>query len=136
MRPDLCLARVRALCRRLPATGEKQSWGHPNFTAGGRMFAALGDYGGKPCLGIATSLEEQAFLLQDDRFAVAPYVGKHGWVTVALDRAPAWPLLEDLLTKAHARILAKHGKRAAAPKAARPPKAKTAAATKARRRPR
>lgn len=142
MRPDVCLARVRALCRRLPATGEKLSWGHPNFTAGGCMFAALGDYGGKPCLGIATSLEEQAFLLQDDRFAIAPYVGKHGWVTVALDRAPAWSLLEDLLTKAHARILAKHApravKRAAKPAAtgrAKPTsRAPATAAAKSRRR--
>jgi predicted DNA-binding protein (MmcQ/YjbR family) len=107
--PERYLDKLRALCQRLPDTAEKQSWGHPNFTAGGRIFAAAEVYRGRPSFGIATSLEEQSFLVQDERFAIAPYVGKHGWVTVWLDTKPEWALLEDLLRKAHARVLAKAG---------------------------
>ncbi|MGE3173037.1 MAG: MmcQ/YjbR family DNA-binding protein [Planctomycetota bacterium] len=107
MTPAQYLARLRALSRRLPDTGEKISWGQPTFTAGGRMFAAMGSYGEGGCIAIATSHEEQAFLVQDPRFAVAPYVGKQGWVVAWLAREPEWDLLEDLLCKAHARILAK-----------------------------
>jgi predicted DNA-binding protein (MmcQ/YjbR family) len=110
--PESYLEKLRALCRRLPDTAEKQSWGHPNFTAGGRMFAAVEKCRGRPSLAVATSLEEQSFLVQDPRFAVAPYVGKHGWVTVWLDLEPEWPLLEDLLRKAHARVRTKAGARA------------------------
>jgi predicted DNA-binding protein (MmcQ/YjbR family) len=71
------------------------------------MFAAAEVWRGRPTFGIATSRAEQAFLTQDPRFAIAPYVGKHGWVTVWLDTGPEWPLLEALLRKAHARVLAK-----------------------------
>jgi len=110
--PERYLEKLRALCRRLPDTAEKQGWGHPNFTAGGRMFAAAEVCRGRPSFGIATSLEEQSFLVEDPRFAVAPYVGKHGWVTVWLDMEPEWPLLEDLLRKAHARVRAKARARA------------------------
>lgn len=105
--PAQYLARLRALSRRLPETGEKVSWGQPTFTAGGRMFAAMGSYGEGGCIAIATSHEEQAFLVQDPRFAVAPYVGKQGWVVAWLAREPEWDLLEDLLCRAHARVLAK-----------------------------
>ena len=101
------LDKLRALAARLPETAEKISWGHPNFTAGGRMFAAFGVYRGLPRMGIATSLEEQAFLVQDPRFEIAKYVGKQGWVSVRLDLDPEWDLLEELLHSAHARILAK-----------------------------
>ena len=109
MTPERYLEKLRALCRKLPETAEKPSWGHPNFTAGGRIFAAVEHYRGRPSLAVATSLEEQSFLVQDPRFAVAPYVGKHGWVMACLDTEPEWPLLEDLLRKAHARVLAKAG---------------------------
>jgi predicted DNA-binding protein (MmcQ/YjbR family) len=112
--PERYLEKLRALCRKLPDTAEKQSWGHPNFTAGGRIFAAVEKYRGRPSLAVATSLEEQSFLVQDERFAVAPYVGKHGWVMAWLDAGPEWALLEELLRKAHARVLAKAGGRAKA----------------------
>jgi predicted DNA-binding protein (MmcQ/YjbR family) len=96
---------LRALCRRLPDTGEKQSWGHPNFTAGDRIFASVEVYKGRPCLAIATSLEEQPMLLEDPHFMRAPYTGKYGWVSALLDTGPAWTMLEALLRGAHARKL-------------------------------
>jgi predicted DNA-binding protein (MmcQ/YjbR family) len=116
MTPERYLEELRALCSKLADTAEKQSWGHPNFSAGGRMFAAAETWRGRPTIAIATTKEEQAFLLQDPRFAAAPYVGKDGWVTVWLDSHPEWPLLEDLLRKAHARTLAKGGPKTASPR--------------------
>ncbi len=107
MTPEQYLVRLRTLCRRLPDTGEKQSWGHPNFTAGGRIFAAVEVYKGRACLAIATSQEEQSLLIEDPHFMKAPYVGKYGWVSALLDTKPAWKMLEPLLCSAHARTLAK-----------------------------
>jgi len=106
VRSEQYLTRIRALCRALPETGEKQSWGHPNFTAGGRIFAAVEVYKGRPCLAIATSKEEQSLLVEDPHFMIAPYVGKHGWVSALLDTEPAWNMLEPLLRSAHTRVLA------------------------------
>lgn len=126
MRPDQYLARVRELCATLPDCGEKQSWGHPNFTVGGCIFAAVGDYAGRATLGIATSKEEQALLVEDERFAIAPYVGRFGWVIAWLDRTPDWALLEELLRSAHARMANARGGRAAA----RPRRAKAKAKPK------
>jgi len=116
MQPDEYLARLRALCARLPECAEKTSWGHPNFTARGRIFASFGSYGGRPNLGIATTREEQAFLVEDPHFAIAPYVGSKGWVIAWLDREPEWEMLADLLERAHARTLAAVPKRRAVAK--------------------
>ena len=124
------LDKLRALCRELPETGEKISWGHPNFTAGGRMFAAFGVYQGRPRMGIATSLDEQAFLVQDPRFEVASYVGKYGWVSVWLDLDPEWDLLEQLLRGAHERILAKSSSSNKAKRTTRATRKKATTATK------
>ncbi|MFY9342776.1 MAG: MmcQ/YjbR family DNA-binding protein [Planctomycetota bacterium] len=106
MTPAQYLARLRSLCKRLPATGEQASWGHPNFTAGGRIFAAVEVHKGRPCMAIATSREEQALLVHDPHFMVAPYTGKYGWVSALLDTQPPWEMLEPLLCDAHARKLA------------------------------
>jgi len=104
--PDQYLTRLRALCKRLPDTGEKPSWGHPNFTSGGRIFASVEVYKGRPCMAIATSREEQALLIEDLHFMTAPYTGKYGWVCALLDTGPSWNMLEPLLRAAHARKLA------------------------------
>jgi predicted DNA-binding protein (MmcQ/YjbR family) len=123
--PEQYLARLRALCRRLPDTGEEQSWGDADFTAGGRIFASLEIHKGRPCLAIATSLEEQAKLLEDPHFMRAPYTGKYGWVSALLDTEPAWTMLEALLRGAHARKLeraATHPRRKRPAQRARPKK--------------
>jgi predicted DNA-binding protein (MmcQ/YjbR family) len=103
MTPERYLQRLRTLVKRLPDTGEKASWGHPNFTAGGRIFAAVEIYKGRPCMAIATSLEEQSMLVESPHFMRAPYTGKYGWVSALLDTQPDWDLLETLLRGAHAR---------------------------------
>lgn len=107
MTPAQYLTRLRALARRLPDTAETRSWGHPNFTAGGRIFAAVEVYKHRPCMAIATSKEEQALLIETPHFQVAPYTGKYGWVSALLDTKPPWAMLEPLLRTAHARKLAR-----------------------------
>lgn len=106
MTPAQYLQHLRALVKRLPDTGEKASWGHPNFTSGGRIFAAVEVYKGRPCMAIATSREEQSLLVETPHFMRAPYTGKYGWVSALLDTEPDWDLLESLLRGAHARKLA------------------------------
>ena len=76
---------LRVLCERLPETGEKASWGHPNFTVGGKIFAAVEEYQGEWAICFKTVREHQQALVEDsERFYVAPYVGRHGWVSMRL----------------------------------------------------
>ncbi|HLQ38242.1 MAG TPA: MmcQ/YjbR family DNA-binding protein [Planctomycetota bacterium] len=118
MTPERYLENLRKLCRSLPATTEKPSWGHPNFAAGGKTFAVYEVYKQRPSIAVLATREQQQFLVQDERFYVTPYVGKHGWVSAWLDRAPEWPMLADLVRTAHA--LATATAAAAAPRQQRP----------------
>ena len=80
------LARLRAICLALPNTAEVEAWGHPTFRVAGKIFATFGNSGdGDASTSVKTSHEMQAALVSSDpRFTVAAYVGKHGWVSLAL----------------------------------------------------
>jgi predicted DNA-binding protein (MmcQ/YjbR family) len=104
--PAQYLAKLRALCRRLPGTSERSSFGHPNFAAGGRLFAAFEVYRGIPSIAVLATKAEQSFLLQDAAFYKSPYVGSRGWVSADLRQQPPWPLLAELLQRGHALALA------------------------------
>jgi predicted DNA-binding protein (MmcQ/YjbR family) len=92
---DRIVERLRAIVRALPETGEKTPWGpDPHWTVRDKIFAGYG--GGK--LGVKVDKELQAALVASDpRFTVAPYVGKHGWVDLALGKAPNWAEVEALI---------------------------------------
>jgi predicted DNA-binding protein (MmcQ/YjbR family) len=100
------LARVRELCLALPATAEVAAWGHPTFRVGGKIFASFGgdDIGGT--LGVKTTPDLQAALVaSDDRFVVAAYVGKHGWVSMTLRGRVDWNEV-DALVRGSYRLIA------------------------------
>jgi hypothetical protein len=42
--------RLRSLCLTLPETSERSSWGHPNFRAGRKTFAAFEIVRGRPSI--------------------------------------------------------------------------------------
>lgn len=76
------LKKLRAICLRLPAATEGLSFGHPTFRVEGKIFAVLEEY--KRELGICVKVGTllQGVFLDDPRFFPAPYIGKHGWVTL------------------------------------------------------
>jgi predicted DNA-binding protein (MmcQ/YjbR family) len=97
------LDRVRALCAALPETTEVEAWGHPTFRVANKIFAGFGnDESGAPgvvSLGVKTTMDMQAALVSSDpRFAIAKYVGKHGWVSMRLTAdAVNWAEIDVLL---------------------------------------
>jgi predicted DNA-binding protein (MmcQ/YjbR family) len=109
--PAQYLSKLRALCRRLPDTSERSSFGHPNFAAGDRLFAAFEVYRGIPSIAVLATPAEQAFLLQNTAFYKTPYVGNRGWVSADLRQQPPWPLLAELLRAGHALALAPRARR-------------------------
>ena len=98
---EALLERMREFCLGLPETSETDSWGHPNFRAGKRTFAAFEWIKGRPSVAIHLGTDESsAFLLQfEDAFAT-PY-GRGKWVSVWADEPIEWEFLRDLLERAY-----------------------------------
>jgi predicted DNA-binding protein (MmcQ/YjbR family) len=109
--PAQYLSKLRALCRRLQGTSERSSFGHPNFAAGDRLFAAFEVYKGIPSIAVLATPAAQSFLLQNPAFYRTPYVGNRGWVSADLRQRPPWPLLAELLQAGHALALLPRRKR-------------------------
>lgn len=98
---DSTLERLRAICLALPETSETKTWGHPNFRVGQKIFAAYESHSGKPHVAFKATLTEQAELVADARFRVAPYVGHHGWVALTLDGSFSWGGIRDLVLRSY-----------------------------------
>ncbi len=94
------LDRLRSLCMGLPETNETQAFGHPNFRAGKKTFCVFEHYHGRPCIAFKATVPEQQTLVGDERFFVTPYVGKHGWVSLWVDRPFSWSMVKDLALRA------------------------------------
>lgn len=73
-RREPALNRLRKECLAYPETCEQMSWGHPNFKAGRKVFAA--------------------------QFFVTPY-GRGLWVSVWADTPLDWRLLTRLLERSY-----------------------------------
>ena len=76
----------RELALSLPEAIEKETWGHPTFRVRNKMFASAASDGSTAT--VKSTLDEQRALTQMDpeTFKVPAYVGKHGWIGIALDR--------------------------------------------------
>jgi predicted DNA-binding protein (MmcQ/YjbR family) len=95
------------LCRSLPGVTEDVKWQHDLvFSVGGKMFAAFALPEGEP-FGLPVDPDLCAALTREPGIVPAPYLAKHGWVSV--ERRSALPLAttRDLLREAHARVAAK-----------------------------
>jgi hypothetical protein len=93
--PDL-----RRLALEFPETHEKLTWGdHPTFRVRDKIFAILSD--DESSVRLKATKEAQSALVASDpeTFFVPPYVGRHGWVGVNLDRVDAGEL-DELLEEA------------------------------------
>jgi len=76
----------RELALSLPEATEKEAWGRPTFRVRNKMFASAASDGSTAT--VKSTLDEQRALTQMDpeTFKVPAYVGKHGWIGIALDR--------------------------------------------------
>jgi predicted DNA-binding protein (MmcQ/YjbR family) len=111
MNPEKVLARLRRICLSLPEAYETTSFGHPTFRAGSSgkgTFAVFENYRGEDTICFKATLADQALLVLDPRFFVAPYIGKHGWTSMRTGGGVDFREVEDLVRESY---------RLAAPKA-------------------
>ncbi len=91
------LNRLRKLCLTLPGTKETRTWDHPNFRVADKIFLILGDEQRKPVLCVKVGKQRQKELIRDPRYTIAPYVGRFGWVNLAVGAKPDWNEITDLV---------------------------------------
>ena len=100
VKDDPALRRVRAVCLALPETSEAGSWGHPNFRAGKKTFAAFEWITGRPSVAFRLNGVDVDLLLRRRNFFETPY-GRRQWVSVWTDQRVNWRLVERLLLRSY-----------------------------------
>jgi len=95
--PEAVLRRLRAICLALPGASEELKWGHPNFVAGKKIFAAFEQYKGVWSICCKVPKAHQYLFLKDPRFYRAPYVGQHGWISLRAEGKLDWKEIAELV---------------------------------------
>ena len=81
---------------------------HPAFRVGKKPFVIVGMEEASKGATVSVNLgrEAQVALLDDERFSRTPYIGQHGWVTVASERLSEGEL-ESLVLDSWRRVAGK-----------------------------
>jgi predicted DNA-binding protein (MmcQ/YjbR family) len=107
------LKKIRAICLALPDTKETLSWGSPHFRVGEKIFSGFGEEKGVFTIGFKLEMDHADAVIQDPRFWRAPYVGKYGWVSMAVTPKTNWKQVKAFVEESY-RLIAPKPKRAAA----------------------
>jgi predicted DNA-binding protein (MmcQ/YjbR family) len=106
------LARVRKICLALDGTEEKISHGHPSFATKKGIYAVLEEYRGELSICVKVGLDVQGAFLEDGRYYLTPYSGKHGWVSLKVHAAALdWEEIGELLAGSYRLVSAVSKKR-------------------------
>jgi predicted DNA-binding protein (MmcQ/YjbR family) len=94
------LQRLRALCLSFPETSERPSWGHPNFRAGRKTFAAFERVKGRPSIAFRLDRASVARMVGRKQFFATPY-GRGLWISTWADTQLDWRLISNLLQRSY-----------------------------------
>jgi predicted DNA-binding protein (MmcQ/YjbR family) len=95
-------SRIQSACLAKPGATEDYPWGETVWKVGGKMFAAWGS----DSLGVKSTLEKQAVLIQHPHIKVAAYVGKHGWVSITVADEDTLELALKLIDESYDLVVA------------------------------
>lgn len=90
---------LREIALSLPEAEERETWGHATFRIRNKLFAMMA--ADEATASVKCVQEEQRACIgsDPDTFYMPPYVGKHGWVGIVLERIDRDELTE-LVTEA------------------------------------
>lgn len=98
--------KLRSLCLAFPESSETASWGHPNFRAGKRTFAAFEVWKGRPSIAFRVDKKDADVLLKKKNWFATPY-GQGRWVSVWADSRVDWRLVSKLLERSYRTVAIK-----------------------------
>lgn len=109
------LGKLREVMLALPGAYETQTWGHPNFRTGKKIFAAFHeDPSGVPCIWLRVEPITATLLTQDPRIVRSSRGGAR-WVGVRADGPVDWALVRELAREAYGALVPKPKVSARAP---------------------
>ena len=111
---DTALARFRELCLSFPETSEVGSWGHPNFKAGKKIFAAYEIVQGRPSMALRLDPVDVDLLLNQAQFFPTPY-GRGQWVSLRADGRINWREVKRLLDRSYRLVMQPAGSKRTRP---------------------
>jgi predicted DNA-binding protein (MmcQ/YjbR family) len=100
------LRKLRKIVAALPNTDETVTFGHPTFQVSGKTFAVFELYKGELGLALKVEKELQQVFLNDPRFYLTPYIGKHGWVTLRMESKLHWQEVRGMLKGSYGLVAA------------------------------
>lgn len=108
---DPVLAKLRAICMSLADTVETQSWGHPNFCVGRKIYTGYETYKGHWYMFFLVGREHQPLFLKDRRFISTPYIGKHGWISLRIEGRLNWGEIRHLVQDSYELVKAQSSRK-------------------------
>ena|SRR5689334_20567029 len=99
--------RFREICLSLPETREVfvEAWGHPTFRVGpnDKLFASCSPPDADvTALGMKVDKAHQAALVStDERYKVADYVGRYGWINIDASGPLDWDEIRELVVESY-----------------------------------
>ncbi len=104
---DATFQKVRALVLALPDTKLTMTWGSPHFRVGEKIFCSFGSHDNKQVLGVKLEQGHARSVVKQSRFWPAPYVGKHGWVSMDISQRKSWDEVAALIRESYGLIAPK-----------------------------
>ena len=92
------LAALRTVCARLPEVDEViDGFGHTTFKVARKSFviAGMGEEGGS--IAIKSDPTTQSHLIRRGPYFRTPYIGQHGWISIADPLQQDWAEIEELI---------------------------------------
>ncbi|MDZ7734438.1 MAG: MmcQ/YjbR family DNA-binding protein [Acidimicrobiia bacterium] len=101
MTPEEVLGRLRSLCSLLPEVKEVDLLGEPAFRVATNTFAAFEVLDDGHAVTFKLTLDEQATVVEGERFVEASERGEHGWTSARIDRTIDWEHLDELVVASY-----------------------------------
>lgn len=98
------LERLRSFCMMLPEVTEVDTFGNATFRIATKQFAIFEvDDEGATLVCFKTTVERQAELVEDERFAPETHTGHYGWTTVRIDgpEDAGWSQIDRLVVDSY-----------------------------------
>jgi predicted DNA-binding protein (MmcQ/YjbR family) len=91
------LAKLDKLCNKFPEVTDAKQFGTPVWRAGKKVFCGANRYNGRLKLNFWVGPDLQDMLTMDKRYAIPPYMGHNGWITLDVEDTIDWEEVERLL---------------------------------------